>query len=166
LASTSGASYSRHVPAYLPDVSVPYAIGSFRAGDGPRFPGLAVAGRVKVLDRVGGVSVAGLLDDWDSAQPWLAEQAASADGTWFDEVELTPQLPWVPGQVLQAGANYRKHVVDIVVSEMDDDEQGRTPEQKRAFAEDMMDARARSGQPYVFLGSRRRLHDRQRRDQS
>jgi 2-keto-4-pentenoate hydratase/2-oxohepta-3-ene-1,7-dioic acid hydratase in catechol pathway len=66
-------------------------------------------------------------------------------------------VPWTPGQILQAGANYRKHVVDIVISELDDDEQGRTPAEKRAFAEQMMDDRAASGQPYVFLGSARAM---------
>ena len=59
--------------------------------------------------------------------------------------------PIEPRQVLQSGANYRKHVVDIIMSERSD-YGGRTEEEVRAEAEEFMGARARQGTPYVFIG--------------
>ena len=97
--------------------------------------------------------VAELVADWDVALPELADLAESGPAHWRPLDSVTPAPPLVPGQILQAGANYRQHVTDLVVSEMDDDEQGRTVAEKRAFAAEMMDRRAREGTPYVFLGA-------------
>jgi 2,4-diketo-3-deoxy-L-fuconate hydrolase len=53
--------------------------------------------------------------------------------------------------VLQAGANYRQHVIELVAAGLTNDSE-RTPEEARAFAAKMMDDRAAHGEPYFFIG--------------
>jgi 2-keto-4-pentenoate hydratase/2-oxohepta-3-ene-1,7-dioic acid hydratase in catechol pathway len=68
------------------------------------------------------------------------------------------RCPVAPRQILQCGANYRSHVVGIVMAERRADESmtghnSDVPEDEvRAWAEAMMDERARTGSPYVFTG--------------
>ena len=124
----------------------PFAVGMF--ADGQReFAGLVAGGRVRPL----GDSTAPLLSDWDAAMRWLAELAAEAGGAadaadapegWrpLDGLRVLP--PVRPGQILQSGANYRRHVIDLHVAEGGD----------RAEAEAIMDARAATGEPYLFAG--------------
>jgi 2-keto-4-pentenoate hydratase/2-oxohepta-3-ene-1,7-dioic acid hydratase in catechol pathway len=55
-------------------------------------------------------------------------------------------------QVLQSGANYRRHVIDIVLAE--ERERGvLTPQEALALGERVMDERAANGEPYLFFGS-------------
>jgi 2-keto-4-pentenoate hydratase/2-oxohepta-3-ene-1,7-dioic acid hydratase in catechol pathway len=129
----------------------PFAVGMF--ADGQRqFAGLVAGGRVRPL----GQSTAPLLADWDAAVRRLAEFAAEAGGAggageaseagdapgWrpLDGLRVLP--PVRPGQILQSGANYRRHVIDLHVAEGGD----------RAEAEAIMDARAANGEPYLFAG--------------
>lgn len=135
----------------LPDAAVPFSLGRFATPDSGAVDALAVHDRVRVLESM--PSIPTLLAEWHEHRSQLFALAADDSGHWYDAADVRPLCPVQPGQVLQAGANYRKHVVDIVVSELDDDSQGRTPEQKRAYAEQLMDARAAQGAPYVFLGA-------------
>jgi 2-keto-4-pentenoate hydratase/2-oxohepta-3-ene-1,7-dioic acid hydratase in catechol pathway len=131
----------------------PFAVGMF--ADGQReFAGLVVGGRVRPL----GESTAPLLADWDAAVRRLAELAAAAgeagkeagnaadvpgDSAGWRPLDGLRVLPPVrPGQILQSGANYRRHVIDLHVAEGGD----------RAEAEAIMDARAATGEPYLFAG--------------
>ena len=143
-----------------PGSSPGYALGVFRdpgAAPGAGFTGLVRDGRVRDLSGLGTVN--DLLRYWDDAQRRLDELAAAPDrGDWTDLAELDIRCPVSPGQILQAGANYRKHVVDIVMAERRAD-RSRTghnsdvPEAEvRRWAENMMDERARTGAPYVFAG--------------
>jgi 2-keto-4-pentenoate hydratase/2-oxohepta-3-ene-1,7-dioic acid hydratase in catechol pathway len=124
----------------------PFAVGMFAddsAAGGPReFAGLVAGGQVRAL----GDSTAPLLADWDAAMRRLAELAAepAAAGTagWRPLAGLRVLPPVRPGQILQSGANYRRHVIDLHVAEGGD----------RAAAEAIMDARAASGEPYIFAG--------------
>jgi len=59
--------------------------------------------------------------------------------------------PIEPRQILQAGANYYKHVLDIIVAERR--AQGVDEETARAEGRRIMDARVAGGEPYVFLGA-------------
>ncbi|MDH6589989.1 2-keto-4-pentenoate hydratase/2-oxohepta-3-ene-1,7-dioic acid hydratase in catechol pathway [Streptomyces sp. SAI-133] len=132
----------------------PFALGTFRAGAAP-FPGLVTGARVRDLS--GHVpSTRALLTDWDAWLPRLEELARSADGPWHDLSAVRVLPPIEPGQILQSGANYRKHVVDLVAAEKES-VHGATPEEARADAEQMMDERLRGGVPYVFLGSPRAM---------
>src|SRR5215472_9600334 len=114
------------------------------AGGQREFAGLVAGGRVREL----GDSTAPLLADWDAALRQLADFAAGAGtaagdaGAWrpLDGLRVLP--PVRPGQILQSGANYRRHVIDLHVADGG----------SRAEAEAIMDARAADGEPYLFAG--------------
>ena len=157
-----------------PAVVAPYALGVFRRPQdqpGDVFTGLVCGGQVRDISALGTVN--DLLSDWDHVAGTLAGFAAdetSADdtsagglagrgaGAWTELAVLDVHCPVNPGQILQCGANYRRHVVDIVMAERRADlsvtgHNSDVPEEQvRAWAEDMMDERARTGQPYVFAG--------------
>jgi 2-keto-4-pentenoate hydratase/2-oxohepta-3-ene-1,7-dioic acid hydratase in catechol pathway len=158
-------------PGAGPGVAAGFALGVFRrrtagtaAGIGPDFTGLVRGGRVRDVSALGTVN--DLLADWDSALGRLAEladNAGNADNAdnasdWADLADLDVRCPVAPRQILQCGANYRSHVVDIVMAERraDDSMTGHNsdvPEHEvRAWAEAMMDERAATGSPYVFTG--------------
>jgi Fumarylacetoacetate (FAA) hydrolase family len=158
---------ARHAPSVCGMTSAPYALGVFRRlpvatlqggdGDGGEFTGLVVGDRVRDVSGLGTMNE--LLARWDDAQCRLDELAASeSSGNWTDLALLDVRCPVSPGQILQCGANYRRHVVDIVMAERRADESmtghnSQVPKAEvRAWAEAMMDERARSGAPYVFAG--------------
>ncbi|MCH5671881.1 fumarylacetoacetate hydrolase family protein [Streptomyces gilvus] len=142
------------MPDPLPPHAGPFALGTFRSSAGA-FPGLVTGARVRDLsDRA--ASVRDLIDDWDTWLPRLHDLARSPDGTWHDLTGLRVHPPLEPGQILQSGANYRKHVVDLVAAEKES-MHGATPAEARADAERMMDERISNGEPYVFLGSPRAM---------
>ncbi|MGW0876483.1 fumarylacetoacetate hydrolase family protein [Streptomyces sp. NPDC002740] len=154
------------MPDPLPTHAGPFALGTFRtaaASDDPPpgpFPGLVTGARVRDLSDLV-PSVRALVEDWDTWLPRLAELAepaagGGADGAWHDLAGLRILAPIEPGQILQSGANYRKHVVDLVAAEKES-VHGATPQEARADAEKMMDERIRGGVPYVFLGSPRAM---------
>jgi 2,4-didehydro-3-deoxy-L-rhamnonate hydrolase len=134
------------------DLAGPFALGRFAAGDGEPFPGLVAGARVRDLGADGlPSSTRELLADWDSALPRLAELAARSRGSWLRADEVQPLPPVDPRNLLQSGANYRKHVIDIIVSEHDPAD-GRTTEQVRADAAAFMEHRAAKTDPYLFIG--------------
>ncbi len=117
----------------------PFAVGMFADDTAAEFAGLVAGGRVRAV----GDSTAPLLADWDAAMGRLAELAETKSAAgWrpLDELRVLP--PVRPGQILQSGANYRRHVIDLHVSEGGD----------RAEAEAIMDARTANGEPYLFAG--------------
>ena len=65
--------------------------------------------------------------------------------------DVTLTAPVEPRQVLQAGANYRQHVIELVAAGLTNNSD-RTPEEAREFAAKMMDDRAANGEPYFFIG--------------
>jgi 2,4-didehydro-3-deoxy-L-rhamnonate hydrolase len=141
--------------AALPS-STHFGIGMFDAGGGP-FAGLVVGADVLDLSTVPNQVVAvattnELLADWDAALPVLGRLADGRTGTWLslDDLEVLPPLS--PRQIVQAGANYRTHVIDLAVKHTELSA-GRTEEQVRAEAAAMMDERAATGIPYFFTGA-------------
>jgi 2-keto-4-pentenoate hydratase/2-oxohepta-3-ene-1,7-dioic acid hydratase in catechol pathway len=137
------------------DLAGPFALGTFTApgpSGGEPFPGLITAARVRDL-RADGLpsSTRELLADWDTALPRLAELADRDHGTWLPAAEVRALPPVEPRNLLQSGANYRKHVIDIIVSEHDPAD-GRTAEQVRVDAAAFMDHRAANTDPYLFIG--------------
>ena len=111
-------------------------LGNF-ARDGRRFAGLVSGASVIELDAA---STAELLDDWDAT---VMRLAAGSDGPEHELGGLQILPPVQPRQILQAGANYRKHVLEILVA------QG---QYSREQAAEIVDARASSGRPYLFVG--------------
>lgn len=128
------------------DHGAPFALGTF-GRDGRKFAGLAVGDKVRPLES----STDQLLADWDRSFADLSRMATEAGEDWLELAGLDVLLPYQPGAILQCGANYRKHVVDIVMTEIDD-HRGRPEAEVRAEAEAMMDSRAANGKPYVFVG--------------
>jgi 2-keto-4-pentenoate hydratase/2-oxohepta-3-ene-1,7-dioic acid hydratase in catechol pathway len=141
--------------------AAPFALGVFSARRDGTFAGLMLGERVRDVSALGGVNE--LLADWDASFARLAALAAAPDDAaapelWHDLAALDVRCPVEPRQILQAGANYRKHVVDIVMAERRADlsttgHNSDLPEDEvRAWAENMMDERVRTGRPYVFNG--------------
>jgi 2-keto-4-pentenoate hydratase/2-oxohepta-3-ene-1,7-dioic acid hydratase in catechol pathway len=136
-----------------------YALGVFAspgATPSDAFIGLVRGEQVRDISALGTVN--DLLADWDDAQRGLSELAARQTGAWAQLAELDLRCPVAPRQILQCGANYRSHVVGIVMAERRADESttGHNSDvhedEVRAWAEAMMDHRAAAGSPYVFTG--------------
>ncbi|WP_375424037.1 fumarylacetoacetate hydrolase family protein [uncultured Friedmanniella sp.] len=136
----------------------PYALGTFAAG-GRSFAGLVVGQRVHPLEELSGLphpSVRELLEHWESTRPALdalADRVADDEpGLELLELELLKTLPPVePRQIFQSGANYRTHVMDLAAADRKPGET-RTAEEIREEVGRQQDARAASGEPYVFTG--------------
>lgn len=133
-----------------------FGLGTVRRS-GHSFAGLLLDGKVLELDSVAAelelqapVTVRDVLDEWDRTAPRLRSLTHST-GAWHDLSSLDVLAPIEPRQILQAGANYRTHVIDLAVkhAELAD---GRTEEQVRADAAVMMDKRAAEGTAYFFIG--------------
>jgi 2-keto-4-pentenoate hydratase/2-oxohepta-3-ene-1,7-dioic acid hydratase in catechol pathway len=133
----------------------PFALGTFRARSGPPFAAVVVDARAHPLP--GTESVAALVADWDRALPRLQriadESAATDDG--LPVPELTPCVPLAPvGQIFQAGANYRTHVLELyAAAERRGDASDGITDGDRGRARRALDGRATNGAPFVFQGS-------------
>ncbi|GLZ45142.1 hydrolase [Actinomycetospora sp. NBRC 106375] len=123
-------------------------LGTFAGAGGHRFPGLVTdAGSVVDASEVG-ATTRELLADWDRALPRL-DALAAGDGVPLDGLEVL--APVEPGQILQSGANYRTHVIDLAAAHHA--ERGTRPDAEiRAEVAAMMDRRAAEGTPYLFIG--------------
>ncbi len=132
--------------------TAPFALARFREADAVRI-GLVAGDRIRALtaDELGGGLNAFLADpDWDRLDA-LASARDEAPGEWHPLSDVTLTAPVEPRQVLQTGANYREHVIQLVAAGLTQNTD-RTPEEAHAFAAEMMDERARSGEPYFFIG--------------
>lgn len=127
----------------------PYALVRFRTGADVR-TGLLVGDRVRALAAED--LEAASLNDFLAAPDWgrLASIAA-AEGEWMPLSGVTLTAPVEPRQVLQTGANYRQHVIELVAAGLTQNTD-RTPEEAHRFAAEMMDERAANGEPYFFIG--------------
>jgi 2-keto-4-pentenoate hydratase/2-oxohepta-3-ene-1,7-dioic acid hydratase in catechol pathway len=136
-----------------------FALGTFEVRGGP-LPGLVLGERVFDLRRHLGaeVSVRRMLDTWDASFARLRDLAKMLEVEEGDHplAELHP-LPPVqpPGEIFQAGANYLQHVLDLMAGaeRRGDVSDGLAPEADRRGAREALEERARSGAPFVFLGS-------------
>ncbi|MEU6407831.1 fumarylacetoacetate hydrolase family protein [Microbispora sp. NPDC046933] len=134
------------MPDVLPVHAGPFALGTFSLAQSEPFAGLVAGDRVRRLD-VPGVT--------ESLRAWDLDELgglATGPGPWIPLGELEIHAPLRPRQVLQSGANYHKHVLDLVMAEFRADNEGMTEEEARAAGKAMMDARVANGTPYVFAG--------------
>ena len=132
-----------------------FALGTLST-DGRAFPGLVLGQRVLDLSRPGVLpfdapSTQAVLEHWETAYPLLATLAEDADQEWRDLAGLDVLAPLRPAQIFQCGANYRTHVIDLAIAHRAADDP-RPIEEHRAEIGAMMDRRAESGTPYLFLG--------------
>jgi 2-keto-4-pentenoate hydratase/2-oxohepta-3-ene-1,7-dioic acid hydratase in catechol pathway len=103
-----------------------------------------------------GASLRGLLEDWDhnlGVLQQLADTVAEGAGQPVDGLKLlAPIQP--PGQIFQAGANYRQHVLDLMAAaEKRGDASDGLSSAERDNARLELEHRLQHGRPFVFLGS-------------
>lgn len=96
-----------------------------------------------------------LLADWQAVSPriaqWAEDDAAFASAGEFTNADV--RAPYRPGQVFCTGANYKKHVVGLVMGDpsmRSAEHENLSPEERKARVEAMMDQRAKA-LPFVFL---------------
>ena len=130
--------------------TAPFALARYRQGDAVVL-GLVAGERIRPLDAAD--LGAGDLNAFLAAPDWDRLAAlADADGAWTSLDDVTLVAPVEPRQVLQAGANYRTHVVQLIMGGLTKGDPQGSPEEIRAKAEKIMDVRAASGRPFIFLG--------------
>ncbi|KAB0622270.1 fumarylacetoacetate hydrolase family protein [Castellaniella defragrans] len=151
-----------------------YALGTFSLAGSPGFPGLVMDGKVlalaglQPLSRRLGTPLTGIeslltmLDDWAGNALALSRLADHLAGCWthgqglpaepVDVGRLRVHAPIErPRQFFCSGANYRKHVIDLIVDQRGDPAtQGMSADECRAYAVRLMDERAERGAPYIF----------------
>ena len=102
------------------------------------------------------VDIFSLLQSWDACFAALQSAVATRLPDLVEERQDIAGLHALapidrPRQVICTGANYRKHVIDLVVAQGGGaDTEGMTLEERRAHVTRRMDARAVDGLPYAF----------------
>ena len=148
---------------------ISFALGTFSAPAGAAFTAMILGEQVIALRDIEARCAAegtplsrhdDMLDvvmDWDRNIAALTTIAGKIAGDAALEALMQPisglrvHAPIQPRQIFCAGANYRRHVVDMIVDRFRSEEQQQRPEAEvRAEAEAMMDERARTGEPYFF----------------
>lgn len=154
-----------------------YALGTFSMAGCPPFPGLVLDDqRVVAVDALkslcgqlgrplpGAASTLELIEHWSVAEPALQAAADALAAGAHDTARAIRQRavpmatlavhpPVASRQILLSGANYFKHVVDIIVdlgAGRTPGTEGMDPAQLRAYAEALMTRRKQEGSPYVF----------------
>lgn len=155
--------------------STKFALGTFSFAGGPPFPGLVIDDRVIALHAlaelfqrldlcpIGVDSILSLLEHWEHnfailqrvVEVWAADSVGRSTGGELKSSvslhQLTVHPPVnLPRQIFCCGANYRTHVIDLLIDQDFPDTINMTREQRRAFATKMMDDRAANGVPYFF----------------
>ncbi|MFI2566294.1 fumarylacetoacetate hydrolase family protein [Paenarthrobacter sp. NPDC018779] len=130
-------------------LEAPFALARYRDGQAVRW-GLVAGERIRPLAEqdlgAGGLNGFLAAPDWERL-----ENLAAEDGPWLPLDSVVLAAPVEPRQVLQTGANYRTHVIDLVVAGLAKDDP-RSPEEAREWAGKMMDDRQANGEPYFFIG--------------
>ncbi len=134
----------------------PYALARLLAPGGAAFDAVVVGDEAAALADLD-VSVTGIdlmLGDWTAACDRLAV-ALDDEARWSAVARpldgLRALAPYTPGQLFQSGANYKTHVVQLMVAAAT--EQGATDlDEVRERATALMTERATTGTPYVFIG--------------
>jgi len=139
-----------------------FHLGTFSAAGCRPFPGLVLDERVIAIEAIFPcATLLDVLDDWQSRFAILRDAAAVLVASPASQLarqlrplgELTVHAPIPqPRTVYCSGANYKKHVVDLIVAHQEQAEtQGMSLEQKRAWGMKLMDERAANGSPFIFI---------------
>jgi 2-keto-4-pentenoate hydratase/2-oxohepta-3-ene-1,7-dioic acid hydratase in catechol pathway len=133
-----------------------YALGTFSRGDQPPFPAVIRDEQVLPLAQLlrdAPASLGAAFANWQQFGPQIDAAMASLPATgWRPESELAVHLPFMPGQLFGAGANYRKHVIDIIVAKGTGGAENLSPEERRLWGTEFMDRRAATGLPFIWVG--------------
>ena len=132
-------------------LDAPFALARFHDGDAVAL-GLVAGERIRRLS-IEDLGASGLnaflaAPDWERLRRLAS---TDDDQDWLPLADVTLTAPVEPRQVLQAGANYRQHVIELVAAGLTQNSD-RTPDEAREFAAKMMDDRAANGEPYFFIG--------------
>ena len=102
-----------------------------------------------------GRALPALLANWGTVAgklaEWASDDAAFASASEFAAADV--RAPYRPGQVFCTGANYKKHVVGLIMGDPSmrtAEHENLSPEELKARVEAMMDQRAKA-LPFVFL---------------
>lgn len=134
-----------------------FALGTFSNAGSTPFIGLVVDDKAIAIDafaaqglKLNGSTMIDILENWGTNLAILERCARSfSSDAAVPVAELKTHAPYTnPRQIICVGANYRKHVVDIIVSEAKAD--GDSITDMRAYGEKMMDERAATGLPYAW----------------
>ena len=147
------------------NITVPFALGTFASPTRTAFPAMVVGEDVYAIADLGleggggsrlptaRLSMIDVFDLWSEILSELhraTERLDKIPSVRRDSLATLP--PMMPRQIVCAGANYRKHVVDILI---DHPGSGSDPswslEERRRRAERIMDHRAAKGQPFAFI---------------
>ena len=117
---------------------------------------LVIDGRAVPLARTGETrDLLTLLGDWEAVLPALeraaADPALRADARPLDT--LAVHAPYMPRQIFCTGANYKKHVVGLIMGDPSmrtAEHEALSDDERRRQVEAMMDAR-RDALPYCFI---------------
>ncbi|MBS1812827.1 MAG: fumarylacetoacetate hydrolase family protein [Acidobacteria bacterium] len=133
-----------------------FALGTFsKAGNQP-FPAVVKDQQVIPLQAFSGLlgagSILSLLENWEANFAALSAQINTVATPAFSLSSLKIHPPVnLPRQVFCSGANYKKHVIDLIVDEGGGPaSENMTTDERRAWATKMMDDRAANGFPYMF----------------
>jgi len=151
-----------------------YALGTFSVAGAPAFPAMvrnqeavALTALLPLAERLGvyfsnADSMLALTERWESNEAALNAIHAFLGGDQGEAVwrglavpvsALTLHAPLMPRQVFCCGANYFKHVVDLIVDQgpgANPGTEGMDAQTLRAYAEDLMTRRKTTGAPYFF----------------
>ncbi|QKR99317.1 fumarylacetoacetate hydrolase family protein [Sphingomonas sp. CL5.1] len=129
-------------------------IGRFARGRNAPFAALVVDGAAYPLTQAPRGDTLAIFDIWDDIWPELAQRveairAGAETGMALGDLDVLP--PVVPRQILCAGANYRRHVIDIMTDHSAGSESGLDSAERRRRAIALMDHRAAAGAPFAFV---------------
>jgi 2-keto-4-pentenoate hydratase/2-oxohepta-3-ene-1,7-dioic acid hydratase in catechol pathway len=138
----------------MPSVVPPkFVIGRFVAPGEPPFTGVVAGDMVTRLSDTP-VGSDALFDEWEASivelSDWLARSDTRGEGLPLNSVHKL--APVSPRQLFQCGANYREHVLELLVARRADVGTQGDIDALRAQTERFLDERADTGRPYVFVG--------------
>jgi 2-keto-4-pentenoate hydratase/2-oxohepta-3-ene-1,7-dioic acid hydratase in catechol pathway len=147
-----------------------YALGTFSIAGASPFAGLVLDESVIALSALqpvarslgcvlSGTGINELLESWDSNAATLKSlvaalrtpAGAAALAHAVPVAQLRVHAPLLPRQIFCCSANYRKHVIDLILDRPTSVDPGVPLAERRQYAEALMDHRALHGKPYAFL---------------
>jgi 2-keto-4-pentenoate hydratase/2-oxohepta-3-ene-1,7-dioic acid hydratase in catechol pathway len=144
--------------------ATPFSLGTFHSPVRGVFPGMVIKDEVyaiaDIADRCDDsrlprsrLSMLDVLEAWTDVLPMLCSAAGQCETLRGAKIETLKALaPIMPRQILCAGANYRKHVIDLLVDHPGSGSDPSSPvEERRRRAEKIMDHRVEHGQPFAFV---------------
>jgi 2-keto-4-pentenoate hydratase/2-oxohepta-3-ene-1,7-dioic acid hydratase in catechol pathway len=131
-----------------------FGVGTFAGADGAEFAGLVINDQVIDLRSALGeqATTLGLLHGWDESFKRLSELARGGDDAPIPLSELRALPPVASPQILCAGANYHRHVRQIVVMSLKLDGDERPPQELEAEAERQLANRIAT-EPFLFIAA-------------